>query len=652
MAGRGSPALQNLNLLNGKGFMSEKRTSEQKGRPAEPVAAALVFFAGLVLYFGSARPDMMWGDSADFALCAHYLAVPHPTGYPLITLAGKLALYIPVGTIGFRIGLLSAFIAAALLGIFFRLTAALTRSVPAALYAALILALSSFLWDQALAIEVYALNLMFCMFLLGLMLPERRGGAPLAAFFFIGALGLGNHGTLVFPALMMGAIGLFIERRRFARAFFTGGFLILLGLALYICLPLFSARSPLFDWNHPVTISNLLYLMSGYDFWVTGAYSRQIAADTARTLAGSIAAQASAPFIAGLVAAFFIRGERLRKTMLIGTFALTAFFPIFYPTKEKESFFIISYAVFILLGAMGMAETARRWGAGKRAVIVSAALIALIAVHSGLLLNRNKDNFAARSDGTALTYNLLLLKSARRDALVFLDHVADDAVATPLYYEFAQGARSDVFFFHRLFLAFPWYRDNMRERARDTGHPALLPYVNLQKERDASYEVTVEEYMRLREGKTMNTVSIDIQTRKLWEANAGRVPMYINTTDRFRYSVLSRDVQLDLSGFLFAMNGMHAERPLRNPPPAAGPPNGRVFNALMGDYFVERAYWFAAQDRNGEVVASLLAGLKYRRDAWMYGSLADAYDRLGDAAMREKYRRMYQRLRIKDYDLN
>jgi len=130
------------------------------------------------------------------------------------------------------------------------------------------------------------------------------------------------------------------------------------------------------------------------------------------------------------------------------------------------------------------------------------------------------------------------------------------------------------------------------------------------------------------------------------------VPMYINTTSRFRYSVLSRDVQLDLSGFLFAMNGMRSERPLRNPPPAAGPPNSRVFNALMADYFVERAYWYAAQDRNGEVVSALLDGLQYRRDAWMYGSLADAYERLGDSANREKYKRLYLRLRIKGYDFN
>ncbi len=631
--------------------MAVSRNAEREGRLTEPVAAVLVFFAGLVLYFGSARPDMMWGDSADFVLCSHFLGVPHPTGYPLMTLAGKLALYIPAGALGFRFGLLSAFIAAALLGVFFRLAASLTRNIPVALYASVILALSSFLWDQALAVEVYALNLMFCMFLLGLMLPGGGGSRALAAFFFVGALGLGNHGTLVFPALMLGAVGLFMERRRFARAFFTGGFLILLGLILYLCLPLFSARSPVFDWNHPLTFGNFINLLSGYDFWVTGAYSKELVEETALALGGSIAAQASIPFILGLAAAFFIKGERLRKLMLVGVFALTAFFPLFYPTKEKESFFIISYAVFMLLGAMGLAWVIGGRGNGKRVAAAAAALVIVAAAHSMLLLNRNKVNFNARRDETTLTYNRLLLKSARRDAFVLLDHVADDAVAAPLYYEFARGARRDVFFFHRLFLAFPWYGDNMRERVRATGQTVVVPEVDLQKERDKDYEITKEELNRLRQGKTMNTVSIDIQTRKLWEANAGRMPMYINTANRYRHSVLSRDVPLELDGFLFSMNGSGGE-PLKSPPRAAGPPNGRIFNSLMSDYYTERAQWYAAKDMNAEVVTSLLDGLEYRRDAWMYGSLADAYERLGDGTKSEKYRRKQQQLRLKEYDLN
>ena len=43
-------------------------------------------------------------------------------------------------------------------------------------------------------------------------------------------------------------------------------------------------------------------------------------------------------------------------------FSIPAFFPIMYPTEKKEAFFIISYAMFALLGACGLMWAARRRG--------------------------------------------------------------------------------------------------------------------------------------------------------------------------------------------------------------------------------------------------------------------------------------------------
>ncbi len=609
------------------------------------MGSVLVFLAGLILYLGCTRPDMMWGDSADFALCAHYLGVPHPTGYPLITLLGKIVSYIPVGPLGFRIGLLSSFVAAVLLGVFFRLASALGRSALIGLYATLTLAGSTFLWEQAVSVEVYALNLFACLLLLELMLPATRGPIGLAAFFFAGALGLGNHGTLVFPALMLGAVGLVMERRRFSRAFATGGLFIMLGLVPYLCLPLFSARTNLFDWNHPTTLKNFMLLLSGLDFWVIGEYKATAMWETAKSLSGSIAAQASAPWIFSFFAAFFVRGERLRKTMLLGVFALTAFFPIMYPTNEKEAFFIISYTVFLLTGVIGLSGIWDRLATGRARTAAAAVLAAIILVHTGLLLHRNKDIRLGVHDDSPRVHNKLLMKDARRDAILFIDHVADDTVATPLYYQFAHGARPDVLLFHRLYLAFPWYRDYMRERSAAQGHPAVIPAVDLRAERNRDYLIPIEEYRRLLAGKTMNTVSIDIQTRKIWEANSGRVPIYINTTNRFRYSIMSKEVPLELSGFLFSMNEAGCEHA---PTPS---PDGPVFNALLMDYFIERAQWYAAKDMPAAVVSALLNALEYEKDPRIYESLAGAYMALGDTRRGDYYRRLFSEERLNHYDL-
>lgn len=613
---------------------------------AESVGAVLVFIAGLVLYLGAARPDMAWGDSADFAVCAHFLGVAHPTGYPLITLLGKLAAMVPAGPLGFRVCLLSVFVAAVLLGVFFRLASALGRSPVVGLYATAMLALSTFLWEQAVSIEVYALNLFFCVLILGLLLNGKRGAVALTAFFFVGALGLGNHGTLVFPALMLGAVGLALERRRFLRVFAAGGLMIMLGLALYLSLPLLSARSVIFDWNHPETPKNLFNLLTGLDFWVIGEYKATTMWETTKSLAGSIAAQASLPWIAAFAAALFVKdGRRVEKGMLIGVIVLTAFFPIMYPTKEKESFFLISYASFILMGAIGFAEIWRRIDPGRKKMWPAAALAALVVIHSGLLLNRNKDIAAARYDDSPAVYERQILKNARRDALIFLDHVADDTVAPPLYYQFALGARQDVFLFHRLYLAFPWYMEYMKERARGQGHPLSIPGIDIEAERLKSYKVTIEEYERLRAGKTMNTVSIDIRTRKIWDANRQRAPMYINTPQRFRFSVLSDGVPLEPAGFLFAMNGNQRDAGAPRPAPA-----GKVFDALMADYFIQRAARFTAKERHADAVSCLLKALEYQKQAWIYGELAVAYLKLGDTEKSEYYQRLYQEDRLKKYD--
>src|SRR3989304_10001566 len=48
------------------------------------------------------------GDSGDMVTAAYLGGVPHPPGYPLYTFLGWLLTKIPVSTVAFRIGLLSA----------------------------------------------------------------------------------------------------------------------------------------------------------------------------------------------------------------------------------------------------------------------------------------------------------------------------------------------------------------------------------------------------------------------------------------------------------------------------------------------------------------------------------------------------------------
>ncbi len=614
------------------------------------VIAALVFLVAACVYMWGAAPDVGWGDGADFVLTAHYLGVPHPTGYPLIALLGKLAEYIPVGTLAFRVGLMSVFAGAAAASLFFMLAASLSRQTGGGtifpLYATVVMILSSFLLDQAITIEVYTINLFFCLCILALSGPLTGGGSlrTLMMLVIVACIGLGNHGTLIFPAVLLGFIGLFALRRGRIVAVATASFLVLTGFTLYLCLPLFSARTDIFDWNSPANPANLPTLLSGYDFWVVGEYRTALMWLNTKLLAGSIARQTWPLLMAGaLFFAFAKSVARGAKWTLAGVFALSAFFPVLYPTHEKEAFFLIAYAVFLLAAAVGGAAALgvvkRRHGGAGRAGSITAFVVIIALAHVYVLsanLTTGKAS-ANRTDTTPETYSKLIFKSARRDALIFVDHVADDAIAPPLYFQFEGGARRDTFIFYRLYLAFPWWRANMRARAAQLGDGVIIPEIDFDAEKLKNYKISVEEYERLHEGKTLNTVSIDIQTKKIYEANVRRRPVYINTPARFRRSVISEDVPILLDGFLFRLGGSKARGEFDRPVPAHG-----VFDSVIFDYFTERAYNYYSRDDTKGFAAALEDALKYEDKCWVFGELAGAYRQLGEREKSERFLDRYE----------
>jgi len=79
------------------------------------VRASLALGAAVfALYASGACPTIYVGDSGELVTAVARLGIPHPTGYPLYVLAGKLwTLAVPVGSIAWRMSLFSALAAAA-----------------------------------------------------------------------------------------------------------------------------------------------------------------------------------------------------------------------------------------------------------------------------------------------------------------------------------------------------------------------------------------------------------------------------------------------------------------------------------------------------------------------------------------------------------
>jgi len=64
------------------------------------------------VYLFTACPTVYLGDSGELTAAAFSIGIPHNSGYPLYVLLGKLFCLIPLGSIGFRVNLMSCFFGA------------------------------------------------------------------------------------------------------------------------------------------------------------------------------------------------------------------------------------------------------------------------------------------------------------------------------------------------------------------------------------------------------------------------------------------------------------------------------------------------------------------------------------------------------------
>ena len=246
-------------------------------------------FTGLVLaliafivYFLTLSPSIGFIDNGELATVATTLGIAHPTGYPLFTLIGWLFVHLPLGhRVIWNMNLLSALLCSASIYFFYRvfllflsnaspLRAGEKRSFYriAAATGVLSLAFSRTFWSQALSIEVYPLHILFLSVVLLLFLRAVLGNKetakepPRTWLLFALCLGLSftNHMTTIL--LAPGFLYLFFATYGTGRPAWNkigmAAIPFLLGLSLYLYLPLRDRQGPMLNWGSP---SNLV------DFW-------------------------------------------------------------------------------------------------------------------------------------------------------------------------------------------------------------------------------------------------------------------------------------------------------------------------------------------------------------------------------------------------
>lgn len=215
----------------------------------------------LLLYLLTTPSTVVFGDSGELITAACTLGIPHPPGFPLYVLVGKLFCSLPVGTAAFRLNLMSGVFGALTCGLLFCLLRELKIHWLAALGAAWALSTSKLFWSVAILAEVYTLQTALLGLLFWLGLRYRNGGRPFIrnTFFCCLGLALANHWPLLVLALpaLLCLVWRPLQNEGISR-WARGLPFIVVGLIPYLYLPLRSLAQPPIDWNHPHTVANFL----------------------------------------------------------------------------------------------------------------------------------------------------------------------------------------------------------------------------------------------------------------------------------------------------------------------------------------------------------------------------------------------------------
>jgi hypothetical protein len=242
-------------------------------RLREPAGSSLALgVAVFAVYALGACPTIYVGDSGELVTAVYTLGIPHPSGYPLYVLLGKLwTLLVPLGSIAFRMSLFSAACAAGAVAVVNAVGRRLGLHPAAAATAALLLAVSPSVWGEANVQRVYALNGLFVALTAAVAFRWQRSrrDRTLALGFFICGIGATNHTVMAVCAVALGLFALATDLGlwRRPRALLGAGAAFAAGLLPYLYLPLRSRFDPPLDWSNPETPSALLRVVLRRDFW-------------------------------------------------------------------------------------------------------------------------------------------------------------------------------------------------------------------------------------------------------------------------------------------------------------------------------------------------------------------------------------------------
>jgi hypothetical protein len=480
-----------------------------------------LFLFPFFVYLDTLAPSITWrhdgADGGDLIAAAYTFGIPHPTGYPLYVLLARLFTFLPWGDIAYRVNLMSAFFAAATIPLVYLASSILlaptmeTEEGPVlgtaeglvlstvegpvlstvegwsdriaapvtAVTAALAFAFSPIFWSQAVIAEVYTLNAFFVglmIYLLSHCAKARTfSSGPclsyLLAFFY--GLSLGNHLSMLFLLLAGLLLALRGEFRRFLKpkTLATASALFLLGLSVYLYLPLRAAQHPPINWGDPHTGSGFTWLVSArlYRGFVFALPWKYIPARVSAWSALLVQQFGWWGLFLGLIGLCFCWNEDRIFCGFLAVFVLiSSIYAIGYNTTDSYVYLIPSFLVMALWLGKGVhcvLVALREFLGGIVRAVSPSSTFFLLSLCAFLLLPLFSlvSNYRALdlgSDQTASDYGLEVLRALPANAIIIAD--TDPHTFALWYFHYAERKRPDVAVLNATLLQYDWYRESVR----------------------------------------------------------------------------------------------------------------------------------------------------------------------------------------------
>ncbi len=454
----------------------------------EYLTGIVVFFFSFFVYLHTLTPTIDLHDSGDMISASFVLGIPHPPGYPLYCLLGKLFSLIPLGNIAYRYNLFSATSASlAVMMVYFIVVKIIRNSkfeirnwtflIPA-IIAALMLCFARVFWQQAVIAEKYTLNAFFATLLIFILLkwqeativsknPKSEIRNPkfyLYLFAFTLGLSFTHHLQTIFlvPASIFLIIMIWHNNPKLLtlNSILKMAMLFFLPIILYSYLPIRASAYPIINWGCPDTFERFMEHVTAkeYGYYFSASLT---------TLLHRIFIEHPVFFIKqftpyliwiGFVGLFFLYKQRLKTFIFLSLIIIVdVLHSSRYGIHNIEDYYIPAYiifSIFIGYGVMILIEILSK----KSKLILLPCIFLLIPIISWACNhyygNHSKNYYS-------YDYGMNILSPLEEKSILY---IKGDTFAFPLWYlHYIENIRKDITLIDQHSLYLDWYANQVKK---------------------------------------------------------------------------------------------------------------------------------------------------------------------------------------------